>query len=244
MRKPRIGEATVGLEAPPRPSARTPRARTSRRFLNRELSWIDFDRRVLALAADPTVPLLDRVRFCAIASSNLDEFFAVRIAELHDQTATGLTRTSPDGAHAGADAPGRPRCDRRPPGSAGRAVAERAPAGARRRPDPCLHASGLPSRRAQVAEEAIRARRPPAPDADRARACFAVLAPAVARVVRGRRHRRQRRLAARLRERPPRLSRASSKSGAGESTSRSRTRSCTSCRSSSATRSGRRRCSG
>ena len=85
------------LEAPPRPSARTPRARTSRRFLNRELSWIDFDRRVLALAADPTVPLLDRVRFCAIASSNLDEFFAVRMAELHDQTATGLTRTSPDG---------------------------------------------------------------------------------------------------------------------------------------------------
>src|SRR3954447_21160592 len=67
------------------------------RFLNRELSWIDFDRRVLELAADPDLPLLERVRYCAIASSNLDEFFAVRMAELYDQADAGVSRHSPDG---------------------------------------------------------------------------------------------------------------------------------------------------
>ena len=75
-----------------------PRRRSAeRRYLNRELSWIDFDARVLGLAADPALPLLDRVRFCAIASSNLDEFFAVRVAELHDQAATGAMRRAADG---------------------------------------------------------------------------------------------------------------------------------------------------
>jgi len=52
------------------------------RYLDRELSWLDFDRRVLELATDATVPLLERVRLCAIASSNIDEFFAVRAADL------------------------------------------------------------------------------------------------------------------------------------------------------------------
>jgi len=68
-----------------------------RSFLNRELSWIDFDHRVLELAADSALPLLDRVRYCAIASANLDEFFAVRIAELHEQAAAGVSRKAPDG---------------------------------------------------------------------------------------------------------------------------------------------------
>jgi len=72
-------------------------AARSLRFVNRELSWIDFDRRVLELAADTTLPLLERVRFCSIASSNLDEFFAVRVAELTDQAAVGVARRSPDG---------------------------------------------------------------------------------------------------------------------------------------------------
>src|SRR4051794_41885248 len=67
------------------------------RFLNRELSWIDFDGRVLELAADPDLPLLERIRYCAIASSNLDEFFAVRMAELEDQVAAGTTRRGADG---------------------------------------------------------------------------------------------------------------------------------------------------
>jgi polyphosphate kinase len=75
----------------------TSRGTRSRAFLNRELSWIDFDRRVVELAADKTLPLLERIRFCAIASSNLDEFFAVRIAELADQAAVGVVRKSPDG---------------------------------------------------------------------------------------------------------------------------------------------------
>jgi polyphosphate kinase len=77
--------------------ARPRRRSAERRFLNRELSWIDFDRRVLALAADAELPLLDRVRFCAIVSSNLDEFFAVRISELHEQAATGAMRRAADG---------------------------------------------------------------------------------------------------------------------------------------------------
>ena len=78
------------------PSAREPSARL-RHLLNRELSWIDFDRRVLELAADPGVPLLDRAKFCAIASSNLDEFFGVRIAELEELAAAGTARRGPDG---------------------------------------------------------------------------------------------------------------------------------------------------
>jgi hypothetical protein len=68
-----------------------------RHFLNRELSWIDFNRRVLELPADATLLLLDRVRFCAIASSNLDEFFAVRMAELEEQAAAGRVRRAADG---------------------------------------------------------------------------------------------------------------------------------------------------
>ena len=60
------------------------------RLLNRELSWLDFNARVLALADEPTVPLLERVKFCAIFSSNLDEFFQVRVAALKDQVAAGI----------------------------------------------------------------------------------------------------------------------------------------------------------
>ena len=70
------------------------------RLLNRELSWLDFNERVLALA-DDDIPLLERLKFCAIFSSNLDEFFQVRVAALKDQVAAGLTRLSPDGRSAG-----------------------------------------------------------------------------------------------------------------------------------------------
>jgi polyphosphate kinase len=85
----------------PNVGVRVAQASSARRFLNRELSWIEFDRRVLALAADPTLPLLERVRFSAIAASNLDEFFAVRMAELEDQVADGLARRAPDGRTTG-----------------------------------------------------------------------------------------------------------------------------------------------
>ena len=60
------------------------------RLLDRELSWLDFNTRVLELAADPSQPLLERVKFCAIVSSNLDEFFMVRVAALMGQMAAGL----------------------------------------------------------------------------------------------------------------------------------------------------------
>ncbi|MEZ5204715.1 MAG: RNA degradosome polyphosphate kinase [Acidimicrobiales bacterium] len=67
------------------------------RFLNRELSWLDFNARVLESAADPRVPLLERAKFCAIFSQNLDEFFQVRVAGLADQVIAKVGRASPDG---------------------------------------------------------------------------------------------------------------------------------------------------
>ncbi len=67
------------------------------RLLNRELSWLDYNARVLARAADPALPLLERSRNCAYFSSNLDEFFAVRVAGLMGQEEAGLAVRSPDG---------------------------------------------------------------------------------------------------------------------------------------------------
>jgi polyphosphate kinase len=67
------------------------------RLLNRELSWLDFNARVLELAGDPSVPLLERVKFCSIFSSNLDEFFMVRVAGLLGQEAAGIAVRSADG---------------------------------------------------------------------------------------------------------------------------------------------------
>src|SRR3954462_1790857 len=61
-----------------------------RRYLDRELSWLDFNGRVLALAEDRKLPLLERVKFLAIFSRNLDEFFMIRVAGLADRAAAGL----------------------------------------------------------------------------------------------------------------------------------------------------------
>ncbi|HKH65425.1 MAG TPA: polyphosphate kinase 1 [Solirubrobacterales bacterium] len=66
-------------------------------YFNRELSWLDFNQRVLELTEDPEVPLLERVRFCAIYASNLDEFFMVRVAGLFDQLDAGIEARGPDG---------------------------------------------------------------------------------------------------------------------------------------------------
>ena len=66
-------------------------------YFNRELSWLDFNARVLELAEDERVPLLERLKFCAIYASNLDEFFMVRVAGLHDQVDAGLDRPGQDG---------------------------------------------------------------------------------------------------------------------------------------------------
>jgi polyphosphate kinase len=67
------------------------------RFTNRELSWLAFNDRVLQLAGEAGIPLLERAKFCAIASTNLDEFFQVRVAALKDQIVAGIDRPTPDG---------------------------------------------------------------------------------------------------------------------------------------------------
>jgi polyphosphate kinase len=70
------------------------------RFINRELSWLAFNERVLQLAREPGIPLLERAKFCAITSSNLDEFFQVRVAALKDQVAAGVEEPTADGRTA------------------------------------------------------------------------------------------------------------------------------------------------
>ncbi len=97
---------TVDIQSPGRLSVagdaelavNAPEDDASHLYLNRELSWLDFNARVLALAESPTTPLLERVKFLAIFSQNLDEFFQVRVAGLKDQVAAGVRQRTPDGA--------------------------------------------------------------------------------------------------------------------------------------------------
>src|SRR6266446_5520909 len=82
------------LETPPRPSERFS---APKNFINRELSWLEFNRRVLEEAQDPTQPLIERVKFLTIFSSNLDEFFEIRVAGIKQQIESETSDVGPDG---------------------------------------------------------------------------------------------------------------------------------------------------
>ncbi len=92
------GSGASGLEPGPEPPTQL---QPESRYLNRELSALDYFARVLALAADASVPVLERVKFLAIFSQNLDEFFQVRVSGLREQLDAGIRAPSPDGLDAG-----------------------------------------------------------------------------------------------------------------------------------------------
>jgi polyphosphate kinase len=79
------------------PPTAAPDLRDPALYVNRELSWLDFNDRVLQLAEDARAPLLERVKFCAIYTTNLDEYYMVRVAGLHDQIDAGVESVSQDG---------------------------------------------------------------------------------------------------------------------------------------------------
>ena len=92
------GDSAVAAPPAATPSATTPTDRLPEdRYLNRELSWLDFNARVLALADDNSLPLLERAKFLAIFASNLDEFYMVRVAGLKRRDEMGLSVRSADG---------------------------------------------------------------------------------------------------------------------------------------------------
>src|ERR671924_360604 len=89
--------AEKALRSDPLPVAEVAAMTTSSPFLNRELSLLEFNYRVLEQARDASTPLLERLRFLTISSSNLDEFFEIRVAGLKHQIEAGIVKPGADG---------------------------------------------------------------------------------------------------------------------------------------------------
>src|SRR5438046_9028100 len=93
----RTEEETVPIVAPQVVQTAHERVGDPKNFINRELSWLEFDRRVLEEVQDPTQPLIERVKFLTIFSSNLDEFFEIRVAGMKQQIGSETSDVGPDG---------------------------------------------------------------------------------------------------------------------------------------------------
>src|SRR5881396_1783151 len=92
-----VDEPSTEVEILPKDVPATNRFSDSRNFINRELSWLEFNRRVLEEAQDPIQPLIERVKFLTIFSSNLDEFFEIRVAGIKQQIESETSDLGPDG---------------------------------------------------------------------------------------------------------------------------------------------------
>jgi polyphosphate kinase len=93
----RTEDETIPIVAPQVVQTAQERFGDPKNFINRELSWLEFDRRVLEEAQDPAQPLIERVKFLAIVSSNLDEFFEIRVAGIKQQIESETSDIGPDG---------------------------------------------------------------------------------------------------------------------------------------------------
>src|SRR5437879_5678278 len=99
---PSSSEPTSNIIPLPEPVEHPPTRRFAapENFINRELSWLQFNRRVLEEAQDATQPLIERVKFLSIFSSNLDEFFEIRVAGIKQQIESETSDVGPDGLSA------------------------------------------------------------------------------------------------------------------------------------------------